>query len=190
MLAAGLAAASVAAGLAAFSPEAPETVVVLAADHDLTGGERLLGSDLREVALPPALVPHGALRPGGQLLGRVLAGPVREGQPLTDVQLVGRSLIAGYGPGRVAAPVRIADAGAVSLLRVGDRVDVLAAPPEGTAAPDVVATAAPVVTVPAVDADGGPMGSGALVVLAVSPTVAAALAGAAVTAPLSLVLRG
>jgi Flp pilus assembly protein CpaB len=190
LLAAGLAAAAVAAGLQVVSPPPPPTVRILAAARDLAGGARLTGDDVREVDMPPGLVPRGALRPGDRLLGRVVATPVRAGSPLTDVALLGRSLVAGYGPGAVAAPVRITDAGAVSLLRVGDRVDVLAAAPQGGAATDTVAAAAPVVAVPALDSDGGPMGSGALVVLAVSPPVASRLAQAAVTAQLSVVLRG
>ena len=189
ILAAGLAAAAVAAALNVVSPPPPETVVVLAAARDLSGGERLSADDVREVQMPPAVAPQGVLRPGDRLLGRVLAAPVRAGSPLTDVQLLSGSLVAGYGPGMVAAPVRIADAGAVSLLRVGDTVDVLAAAPDGSAPTDVVASGAPVVAVPTVDSDGGPMGSGALVVLAVSPAVAARLAQAAVSAQLSLVLR-
>ena len=190
ILAAGLAAAAVAAALNVVSPPPPETVVVLAAARDLSGGERLSPDDVREVRVPPAVAPHGVLLPGDRLLGRVLAGPVRAGSPLTDVQLLSGSLVAGYGRGMVAAPVRIADAGAVSLLRVGDTVDVLAAAPDGSVPTDVVASRAPVVAVPAADTDSGLTASGALVVLAVSPGVAAQLAQAAVSAQLSLVLRG
>ena len=190
ILAAGLAAAAVAAGLNVVSPPPPPTVVVLAAARDLSGGQRLSPDDVREVHVPPDVAPRGALVPGDPLLGRVLATPVRAGSPLTDVQLLGRSLVAGYGRGLVAAPVRIADGGAVSLLSVGDTVDVLAAAPDGGAATDVVAAAVSVVAVPAVEAGGGPMGSGALVLLAVRSSVAADLAQAAVTAQLSLVLRG
>ena len=61
-------------------------------------------------------------------MGRTLAAPLREGEPVTDVRVVAEGLLAGY-PSLVAAPVRIADAGAVRLLRVGDRVDVVATDP-------------------------------------------------------------
>ena len=58
----------------------------------------------------------------------MLAGPVRAGEPLTDVRLVGASLAAAY-PGAVAVPVRLPDAGMAALLRVGDRIDLVAADP-------------------------------------------------------------
>lgn len=94
----------------------------------------------------------------------------------------------------VRAPVRIADAAAVRLLRPGDRVDILAAT-------RVVASAVPVVAIPEqpdspsapaspeenVLPDAGGMG-GALVVLAVPRRVAAALSGAAVSSPLAVAL--
>lgn len=106
----------------------------------------------------------------------------------------------------VKAPVRIADAAAVRLLRPGDRVDVLAAA-------RVVASAVTVVAVPGQPA-GSPAGTnpagtspagipegalptgtadtggtgGALVVLAVPRRVAAALSGAAATSALAVTL--
>jgi hypothetical protein len=89
----------------------------------------------------------------------------------------------------VRAPVRIADAAAVRLLRPGDRVDVLAGA-------RVVARSAPVVGVPAAAAGGEASGGGpadnvdggALIVLAVPRSTAAALSGAAVSSPLGVVL--
>jgi hypothetical protein len=82
-------------------------------------------------------------------------------------------------PALVRAPVRIADAGVVELLRPGDRVDVLAAA-------RVVASGARVVTVP--EGDGGALGDGALVVLSVPRSTAAALAGASARSPLTVAL--
>ncbi|MEV5528193.1 hypothetical protein [Streptomyces prunicolor] len=87
----------------------------------------------------------------------------------------------------VSAPVRIADAGTVRLLRAGDRVDVIAAEestPGGAA--QVVARGARVTKVPEPleVADGG----GALVVLSVERSTAARLAGASATARLAVTL--
>jgi Flp pilus assembly protein CpaB len=206
-VAASLAACSVALTITALSPQPAGTVLVLAAAKDLTAGRPLTADDLRTLALPPALVPTGALRPGrDDPVGRLLAGPTRRGEPITDVRLVGPSLLQGYGDGLVAAPVRIADAASVQLLSVGDTVDVLAAetgafgrvadasataPLAGARA---VASAARVLSMPATAPDdssvGDPaLGGGALVVLAVTDRVAAELAGAAVTARLSVTLR-
>ncbi|MCZ0979944.1 hypothetical protein O1L60_15715 [Streptomyces diastatochromogenes] len=87
----------------------------------------------------------------------------------------------------VSAPVRIADAATVRLLRPGDRVDVIAAPDstlgaEGEAR--VVAMGARVAEVPRPD-ETRPDG-GALVVLTVPRPTAAALAGAGVTSQLAV----
>ncbi|MFE1548819.1 hypothetical protein [Streptomyces sp. NPDC058718] len=89
----------------------------------------------------------------------------------------------------VSAPVRIADAETVRLLRAGDRVDVIAAPNSpmgGAGEARVVATGARVAEVPRsgeTRSDGG-----ALVVLSVPRSTAAALAGAGVTSQLAVTL--
>ncbi|MFE9043216.1 hypothetical protein ACFY9F_29740 [Streptomyces sp. NPDC012421] len=92
----------------------------------------------------------------------------------------------------VSAPVRIADAEAVRLLRAGDRVDVIAAPivnsapGDGGSAVRVVARSARVAEVPQpgeTRSDGG-----ALIVLAVPRATATALAGAGVTSQLAVTL--
>ncbi|MFP3991880.1 RcpC/CpaB family pilus assembly protein, partial [Streptomyces sp. E11-3] len=90
----------------------------------------------------------------------------------------------------VSAPVRIADAGAVRLLRPGDRVDVIAAD-EGAAA-RVVAAGARVAELPETgdetSADAPSAQVGALVVLSVPRPTAARLAGAGATARLAVTL--
>jgi hypothetical protein len=138
--------------------------------------------------MPTQTVPDGAISGIGTAVGRLLAGPVRAGQTITDVQLVGQTLLAGYGPGLVASPVRIADAASVSLLRVGDLVDVLATDPRAAGSTSTVAYHVRVIMVPRVSSDEGLTGTGALVVLAVSPEVARSLAAAAVTDQLSFIL--
>jgi pilus assembly protein CpaB len=201
LLAATLAGASVLSGLTALAPPPPPTVTVLAAARDLPGGESLAAGDVVAVTLPAQAVPDGALRPGDPAEGRPLAGPVRRGEPLTDVRLLGPSLLAGYGEGLVAVPVRLADADAARLLRAGDLIDVLAAETATAAAASATATVAPVqvvaagvrvVAVPPPGDDlaaGGVLGDGALVVLATRREVAAHLARAAVTARLSATIR-
>ena len=87
----------------------------------------------------------------------------------------------------VSAPVRIADAGTVRLLRSGDRVDVIAA--QDTAAggeAEVVARGARVTKVP--EPLDEVAGSGALVVLSVPRATAARLAGASATARLAVTM--
>ncbi|MGW0673924.1 hypothetical protein [Streptomyces sp. NPDC002767] len=89
------------------------------------------------------------------------------------------------GPGgaeMVAAPVRIADAATVRLLRPGDRVDVVAS--DGRGQGRVVAAGARVSAVP----DSGGTEPGALVVLSVPRPTAARLAGAGITSRLAVTL--
>lgn len=92
----------------------------------------------------------------------------------------------------VSAPVRIADAETVRLLRPGDRVDVIAAPgmttvgAGGSGEARVVASGVRVAEVPGpgeTRSDGG-----ALVVLSVPRPTAAALAGAGMTSQLAVTL--
>lgn len=190
LLAAALAAASVAIALQAAEPPAPPTITVLAAARDLSGGVPLRPDDLDSIDLPAQVVPSGAIRPGDDRADGVLAAPMRAGEPLTDARLVGPSLAAGYGTELVAAPVRIADGEAVRLLDVGDRVDVLAAstsPEELDQPVSTVARAAPVVVVP--EPDAAMTVDGALVVLAVPADVAAELAHRQVAARLSVIVR-
>ena len=151
------------------------------------------------VKVQPESVPAGAITDAVKLTGRVLAVPVRAGETITDVRLVGPALLDGYGAGLVAAPVRIADAGSAALLQPGDVIDVLAA--DGAGGPDAEAAASEarlvasdvrVVTVPRDDDSvlaGGDLGEGALVVLATTSETAARLASAAVTSRLSMTLR-
>ncbi|MWA05829.1 flagellar biosynthesis protein FlgA [Actinomadura sp. LD22] len=187
--------AAAAAGLAltALRPGPAPSVRVLAASRDLPAGATLGTSDLRALDLPPPAVPAGAVRSGAA--GRVLAGPMRRGEPLTDARLVGDGLLHGYGPGTVAAPARIADAGTVRLLHAGDRVDVLAAPPP--AGPGdlpgnggrwsearVIVSGVPVITVPRHAGEEGQ--EGALVVLATDHAQAQALAAAGPTLSITI----
>lgn len=201
LLAGGLAAAAVATALPSLVPASPPGQRVLTFARDLAAGTALSATDLEPVTLPPALVPAGAPRTTDAVLGRLLAGPVRRGEALTDVRLLGASLLAAVGVrGLVATPVRLADGATAGLLHAGDHVDVLAAaatdaaaaaaaPTTGaapsTAAPPSATVVAPHALVLAVP---GPIGDGdgALIVVAVPPPTAARLAAAAVTSRLSV----
>jgi hypothetical protein len=157
------------------------------AAHDLDSGTVLSVGDLSTRRLPVGSAPDGL---EAHAVGRTLAGPIRRGEPVTDVRLVTPALISGY-PGRVALPVRIADADVVGLLRVGDHVDLVAADPRsGTAS--YVAVDVPVVALPAPDEQRvGSSASGVtgrLVVVAAVPSDVDGIAGAAATDLLSVVI--
>src|SRR5665811_2043844 len=164
----------------------PRTMV-LTASHDLAGGAVVRSSDLEPAAFDPASVPSGVLATKADAVGRTTATPVRAGEPITDVRLLGGSMLAGY-PGTVAAPVRIGDPGAVQLLRIGDRVDVFAADPQGDQA-RVVVSDAPVIAIPRQSDSGAGIVSGGLIVVAISDTTAQTLAAAGVSSFLSIVIN-
>ena len=170
----------------AVRPSPGHMVAVTVAARDLPSGTVLSKDDLVVRRYPPGIAPAesdlGAV-------GRTLAAPVRRGEPVTDVRLVGPSLVAAY-PDRVALPVRIADASTVALLRVGDHVDLVAADPRrGRAA--YAAVDLPVLALPSTaDDDHASAGlTGRLVVVAAMPSDVDEIAGAAATDLLSVVIN-
>jgi Flp pilus assembly protein CpaB len=177
LLAALLTATAAVAALRVTTPAPDPTVPVVVAAHDLHAGARLADDDVTTVRFRPGSEPDGLVEAPA---GRILATSLRRGEPVTDARLLGPALADGHA-GMVATPVRIPDASVAALLRVGDRVDVLAADPQGGPT-DVVATAALVLALPApVDdavADALP---GRLVVLGLDAAEVAAVAGASVT---------
>jgi pilus assembly protein CpaB len=185
LVAGGLAAAAVAVALPALTPPPAAAVTVVAAARDVPAGATLTGEDLAPLALPEHAVPAGALRDVAAVVGRLVTGPVRRGEALTDARLLGAGLLAAGA--EVAVPLRLADPATGALVQAGDAVDVLAAAPEGGPAARVVASALTVLAVPLLEDDPG---EGALVVVAAEPPVAARLAAAAVTGRLSVAVRG
>ncbi|MGV9596382.1 flagellar biosynthesis protein FlgA [Streptosporangium sandarakinum] len=183
-----LAATAVAALAAACAVVAlrPETasVTVLVAAKNLSGGV-LTARDVTTAAFRPGTVPDGALRPGVPVAGKVLAGPARRGEPITDVRLLGPGLLAAHGPGTVATPVRVADSEAARLLSPGDVVNVLAASAtwEGAVPARVVAEGVTVLA-----GLGDRSDHGALVVLATTAEQAVRLASAQAGGHLSITI--
>ncbi|HET6740135.1 MAG TPA: hypothetical protein VFH76_14415 [Kribbella sp.] len=171
LLAGAAAAAAVYFGLLALSPAPPPTVKVVAAAHDLTGGAVPAHGDLRTVDLPAGTVPSGALRPDSELTTRVLSGPVRAGEPLTDARFLAPPAVPS---GSVAYPVRVDDADITTLLRVGDHLSLYAAAGTTADAATLLARSVAVVALP----EPRSMTSGALIVVATTPDVAARLAQA------------
>ena len=79
--------------------------------------------------------------------GRTLAGPIRAGELLTDARVIGPGLLTGQPAGTVAMPIRLGDPVTGTLVRAGDRVDVLASSSSSVAAwssePDLADGTAP-----------------------------------------------
>lgn len=179
LLAAALAAVAVLATWRTVAPPTPVTVPLLVAARDLPPGERLDRADLRIVRVPPDRRPARAVGVD-DALGRTLAAPLGAGEPVSDLRLVTRDLLA-TTPGLAAVPVRLPDAGVASVLAVGDVVDVVATAPRGGPATVVAAGATVLALPPTPQGDEGPSGAppGRLVLLGTAPDVVGALAAAA-----------
>ena len=142
--------------------------------------------DLRRTPFAPGSVPAGVLSRAAAL-GRTTAGPVRSGEAVTDARLVTPALLEGY-PGLAGVPVRIGDAGSVRLLRVGDRVDLVAVDPQGERGATVVGRDVPVLAIPRAGDPSPGLTGGALLVLGLPEASVRTVAEASVTAFLSVVV--
>jgi Flp pilus assembly protein CpaB len=144
------------AGVAALrsDPEG-DRIEVLVAARDLSSGTALSVDDVRLEERSATTVPDGSQADLNTVLGSTLASPTRRGEVLTDVRLLsGRLAESTAGPGARIVPLHLADSALVDLVRVGDVVDVLAAPsgepqPPTPAVSKVIATDAVVVLVSA-----------------------------------------
>lgn len=168
--------------------DGPARVPVAVAAADLAAGRVLTASDVRVARLPSDLVPGGTARDPADLVGRALAGSVRAGEPLTDVRLVGSGLTALLAPHQVAAPVRLADLAVAALVRAGDRVDVLATPPDAGAAQVVVSGALVLAPGGSARAPSTADPTTGLLLIAVDGPTATLLAAAAASSTLTVTL--
>ncbi|MDF2823211.1 MAG: hypothetical protein K0R68_619 [Mycobacterium sp.] len=153
------------------------TVVV--ADRDLSPGVALTADDLRLENRPASGLPDGAQTNVDAVLDTMPVGPVRRGEVLTDVRVVGARLTeAVAGPDGRVVPLHLAQEAIVEVIHAGDIVDIVAAPqsdPDATAR--VVATDAVVVLIS--PESGGLGGVGDRVVLVALPAAAATAVAAA-----------
>ncbi|MFT4188912.1 MAG: SAF domain-containing protein [Aeromicrobium sp.] len=183
---------AVCAGLAvlfALNARAPgsDTRPAVVAGDDLAAGSVLTGDQVRVVDLPASAVPEGAAASVEEVVGRSLAGPVRDGEVMTDRRVVDARDLSGFDVEDPAlATVRVSDPAALRALRVGDQVDVIAVDPQGEEAPTTVAEGVTVAALP--DAQDAEDARDAVGLVAPSET-AAALAAAGLSGGLTLVAR-
>lgn len=170
-------------------PSGEHHTIVVAA-RDLSPGVALTADDLRLESRLASTVPDGSQDDPSHVVGSTVAGPVRQGEALTDVRLLGSRLAeAAAGPDARIVPLHLADAALLDLVRAGDVVDILAAPnTDDTAQTHLVAADAVVVMVSA--KQKGPSGAGDRVVLVALPAAAAnTVAGAALVQTVTLTLH-
>jgi Flp pilus assembly protein CpaB len=179
------------AGVAALRPNPDgERAQVVVAARDLSPGAALTADDLRlEKRLAPT-IPDGSQSDIDTIVGSTLAGPTRRGEVLTDVRLLGRRLAeSAAGPDARLVPVHPVDIALADLVRPGDVVDVVAA--SDTSSPSaarVVATDAIVVLVSAKQKAQAATND-RVILVALPPAAANAVAGAALTQTVTLTLR-
>lgn len=179
------------------NPDGDRADVVVAA-RDLRPGAALTSDDVRLEKRLATTIPDGSQAELAAVIGSTLAGPTRRGEVLTDVRLLGSRLAeAAIGPeaghGARIVPLHLADGALIDLVRVGDVVDVLAAPASEPAAgtragTKVVATDAVVVLVSA-KPKAQAADSDRVVLVALPARVANAVAGSTLGQTVTLTLH-
>lgn len=162
--------------------------------RDLSPGAVLTADDVRIEYRAAATLPEGTQGDVAAVIGTVPAGPIRRGEVITDVRLLGPPLTeAAAGPNARVVPLQLSQEAILDVLREGDVVDVIAAPPSAPV-PDAHATARTVATdavVVLISPDAGGLGgAGARVVLVALPAAAAtAVAAASLAHAITLILH-
>ncbi|MEV5051840.1 flagellar biosynthesis protein FlgA [Arthrobacter sp. LAR12-1-1.1] len=177
------------------APAPTATVVAFAAAADLPAGKTLEPGDVSSISVPPGLVPAG--NPGSETAfeGKQLAAPLRQGQLLTDAQILGPGLLAGSPPGSAAVPLRMADPASIQLVSPGQLVNVVLTGGNGFDQPgesQILAEAVPVLWTSVQGGNASPWPATAetdgLIVVAAAADQARRLAGASTQGKLFFVL--
>lgn len=125
-------------------------VDVAVAARDLAPGTALTAEDVRLESRSASTLPDGAQSDVGAIVGATLAGPMRRGEVLTDVRVIGSRLAdLAVGPDARIVPLSLGDAALLDVIRAGDVVDVLTTHDEEakSATPRLIASDAVVVLV-------------------------------------------
>ncbi|MBF9520297.1 flagellar biosynthesis protein FlgA [Mycobacterium sp. MHSD3] len=185
------------AAVLAFRPDpANDRVEVMVAVHDLHPGTILTGDDVRPERRSSTILPDGVSTNAGTIVGATLAGPVRRGEMLTDLRVLGPRLAeSAAGKDARIVPVPLGDAATVDMIRTGDIVDILTVADRGPGAPDiappepaVLATGAVVVLVSPKPSTKG-VGTQRVVMVALPPQQANRVAATALVQAITLTLR-
>ena len=140
-LAAGCAVAAVLGVIAlARAPRGGPLTPVVVAARPLAVGEIPTPEALRVLLFPAELAPQGAATAVAQVVGRPVTAALGRGEPVTTERTRPASVLTGQPVDLLAFHVMIADARSVSMVRPGDRIDLVG--PGG-----IVARNAPVLAV-------------------------------------------
>lgn len=191
-MAAGCAALAVVILASFLRPSGPTLVDILTATTDLPAGSTLTAEDISARPFPADHIPPGAFTDTTQLIGRLLAAPMAQGEAVTQSRLMS---VGPRADGLHTVPVRLADAEMADLLAPGAIID-LVLPMGDTSSPlagEVIAAGALVVTVPRRPREGtfgaSPRSSGSLVVVATDRRTAVALAAVGLRSGLGVIIQ-
>lgn len=168
---------------------ATDRVPIVVAARDLAPGRPLQLEDVRIAGYEPGTVPEGAITDVDDATAHTVAGPIRAGEPLTDVRLLTPRL-AGAALGSADArivPVRLTDAAVTDLLREGDIVDVLTVQADGDGSEQsarILTTDSVVVLIS--EKDARQRSNDRVVLVAMSPEDATAVAAASLVSSLTV----
>ncbi|NME80107.1 SAF domain-containing protein [Rhodococcus sp. 105337] len=169
-----------------------ERVPVVVAARDLSPGRALTADDLTLSERDASGLAAGSLTDLANAVGHTLAGPVPAGETLVDARLVGPRLASaatGVQDARVV-PIRLADAGVGELLREGDLVDVVTvAGATDAAVPDAHVLARGAIVVLAQRADSAGDRNERVILVALEPDQATAVAAASLVSALTVTLH-
>lgn len=183
-----LAAAGV-AGLRSVASQDPGVVVFA---RDLAAGQAVTAGDVEVRAVPPDLIPEGALTSPSDLEGRVVVAAAAADEVATESRFIGAvvtaQLLDGATEPTTMVPLKLAEPELLPLLHHGDTVTIVTHVPD-SGEPEVVAAGGRVVLA-AGETDGAGTGATGTVLVALPEADARAVAATALGAPLAVVLTG
>lgn len=165
------AALAVVATITALQPDRGPTVTVLTAARTVAAGATLTDADVARTAVPAALVPADALIEPSDAVGLAVNAPVGERTILTRASVATGQALA--RPGMVVVALPLTDEALAPLVRPGAHLDLFGSTPDG---PGVLAADVRVVAAPQPETGLGGLPGGRVVLIEVTPTVAATLA--------------
>ena len=160
------------------------SVKTLVARNEIASGSVIIGKDVELRDVPIHLVADGSFHSSSDAIGEIAVGAIRRGEIITDARVVAPALL--NDSGRVAIAITLSDSANSQLVHAGDHVNVLVGQSNAVAATGalsarIVASDVEVLSTKSRD-------QGGVVVLAVSPKDAQAIAG--VDNRITLVLLG
>jgi Flp pilus assembly protein CpaB len=172
------------------APLEPSSTWAVVTTRSVSAGAVLTADDVTRVRLPEAALPGRLVTDPAAVIGRMALGPLPRNTILNEFSVFTSGSLQA-SPGMDIMPLRLQEQGLQGLLSVGVKVDLIGfSTTNGAAA--VLAHDVRIVAIPAVAASGTfDTGSddGLLVLVEVSPAVAASLTTAAAASRLSVLIK-